>query len=196
MNHPPRHRQALCRSCFHLAAIALALLVAACGDNAQSVAGNAASNARPQPASSASVPPDGATAEPTGAEITLGSTDYPFRIVRCDLPTKRADGQLLQGSGTAADGRRFTVRAERIKPGDIVFESATLQFGSFADGDMWIARRGGYPDGRWFTGEALGEAVNGPLLQVSADTLMVEGLFRHETSGAAEDGVLRVTCDS
>lgn len=138
----------------------------------------------------AAVPSDAALA----ASVTLGSDEYRFQPTLCDLSGQRPDGLLLRGYGTAPDGRRFTVLVERIKPGDVTFESATLHFGSIVEGDMWVASRHGQPDGRWLLGDGSGVTADGALLRIDGDTLAVEGEFRHETSGAAQAGMLHATC--
>ncbi|HET8818698.1 MAG TPA: hypothetical protein VFM73_04070 [Xanthomonadaceae bacterium] len=137
------------------------------------------------------VPP--AAAAP-GSSITLGPDEYRFQPVLCDLSGQRPDGLLLRGSGTAPDGRRFTVIVERLKPGDVAFESATFHFGSIVEGDMWVASRYGQPGGRWLVGDDSGATADGPLLRIDGDTLAVEGEFRHETSDAAQAGMLHATC--
>lgn len=144
------------------------------------------------------VPAEGATAgapgERTGA-FDLGGTSYPFRVTQCDLAGERPDGVVLRGAGTAPDGRRLSVVVSRTatRSGDVVWENATLYFGSIVDGDHWTARRGGQADGRWVPGNP-GDPADGPLIQVSGSDLLVEGTMHHETEETSRLGVLRATC--
>lgn len=74
---------------------------------------------------------------------------------------------------TAPDGRRLTVEVERLSGSETTQERATIYFDGILDGDHWTARRSGHPGGRWFAGSAQLEQVDGPLLQVSGDDLLV-----------------------
>lgn len=125
----------------------------------------------------------------------IGDTSYQFRITSCDLSAERTDGVVLRGAGTAPDGRSLSVVVQRTatSSGNVVWESATLYFGSIVDGDHWTARRGGRKDGLWMPGRP-GEAADGPLIEVSGNELLVQATLSHETDDSSRPGVLRATC--
>lgn len=144
------------------------------------------------------VPAEGAVASGSAdrsGTFELGGTSHPFRIIHCDLSGDRPDGILLRGAGTAPDGGPLTVvvTRESTRSGSMQWEKATLYFGSITQGDMWTTRRGQLAGGSWVPGDP-GEPAEGPLIQVTGNELVVEGVMHHETRDATEPGVLRVTC--
>lgn len=135
-----------------------------------------------------------AAATPSNGTVELDGTTYEFTVNRCDLTGGRPDGMLLEGSGTAPDGRRLKVEVERLERSETTWERATIYFGSIVEGDSWTARLAGWPDGRWFADDAPADPVDGPLHRVSGDQLLIQSTFRHETTRDAAQGELRVTC--
>lgn len=171
--------------------VVFALALAACSD-AEPDADAAAGGAQRADVAAAPV----ASADAATGTMVLGGTTYEFRVSRCDLTGNSPDGMLLKGAGTAPDGRRLTVEVERLARSETTQERATIYFGSIVDGDHWTASRSGHSGGRWFAGSEQLEQVDGPLLQVSGDDLLVQDTFAHETKDSSQAGVMRATCAS
>lgn len=161
---------------------------------ASTACGNDAERDREAQLGSAANTTVSAAADRSGT-FDLGGISHPFRIVHCDLSGDRPDGILLRGAGTAPDGGPLTVvvTRESTRSGSMQWEKATLYFGSITQGDMWTTRRGQLAGGSWVPGDP-GEPAEGPLIQVTGNELVVEGVMHHETRDATEPGVLRVTC--
>ena len=136
----------------------------------------------------ASIPTDRA------GTFDLDGTMHTFLVVTCDLTGSSTTGLLLRGTGTSPDGRRLTAEVERLTPGEITHERATVYFGGLMDGDHWTAQASGWPDGRWFAGEDGSVPVEGPLIRVSGNALTAEGAYRHEGDDSTETGRIHATC--
>ena len=135
----------------------------------------------------------GGSAEQAGF-VEVAGTGYSFRVVRCDLSGNSPDNLLLRGAGTAPDGRTLTVLVERRTGSELVSEGISVYFGSIVEGDHWTATGTRLADGSWTRGEMMHEPADGPLLQISGDEMVAEGVFLHETDDRSEAGVLRVVC--
>lgn len=168
--------------------VMLALCLGACGGGAGNGEGGGG-------APDAQAPGAGVGAGPaTSGSFSVGGQTYGFRAVRCDPSGGAPDGMLLRGSGSAPDGRRMTVELERLAPGQVTWESASVYFGSITEGNGWEARRGGVPDGRWYADDALSVPAPGPLINARGNELLVEAEFTPRAGGVAQSGVLRVSC--
>lgn len=152
---------------------------------------------------------DGSAAAQVPAEPVMGSFELPdttlaFRVVRCDLTGTAPDGIFLRGSNTrpdgtplSPDGRRMSIEVERLTP-DMggpgwIYERATVQFGTLMDEDAWEATASSRDGSAWTTGD-FGVALDGPIIQVSGNELVVDATYKHVSRDEEVEGTLRVTC--
>lgn len=100
---------------------------------------------------------------------------------------------MLKARGSTPDGKAIAIEVERLTPGDVIWESALVVFGSIVDDNHWEARRVGHPDGRWFADDGMREAAHGALVGVSGRSITIEAPFKH-SQGETRAAAIRVTC--
>jgi hypothetical protein len=163
--------------------VALAV-VSACGSD------------RGDDASTAATPAASTQAVPTGT-FDIDGTSYSFRIVQCDLTGSAPDGMFLRGGGELPDGRRMGVEVERLAPeiagAGTTFERASVEFGNFMDGDGWEARATSFDGERWVN-DATQLVLDGPLIRISGDELVIAGTYKHASKDSTAQGSIRATC--
>lgn len=147
--------------------------------------------------------PAGAAA-PVMGTFELDGQRQEFRVTQCDLSGNAPNGILVRGTGTMPDGRslmpdgrRLLIEVERLAPGmggsGMLYERATVQYGSFMDEDGWELAATTMPDGNWWASEN-GPKLDGPPIQVTGDDLVVTGPYQHASRDTRLAGTLKVTC--
>jgi hypothetical protein len=144
------------------------------------------------------------SAQPVMGSFELPDTSFAFRVVKCDLSGTAPDGLLLKGSGTMPDGtlllpdgRRMSVEVEHLTPEQggpgWLYERATVQFGDFREEDGWEATAMSTDGSSWSSGDMM-TSLEGPIIQVSGNDLLVAATYEHASTGEQLQGTLRVTC--
>jgi hypothetical protein len=175
-----------------LAVLTLIPLLSACGGDVET---GASADAPVQTAQAA---------QAIMGSFELPDTTFAFRLTRCDLTGTAQDGILLRGSGTMPDGsmllpdgRRLGITVERLTPEmggpGWLYERATVQFGSMMDEDGWEATASSQDGSAWIAEDSR-TALDGPIIQVSGNDLIVAATYKHASRDERVEGMMRVTC--
>jgi hypothetical protein len=77
----------------------------------------------------------------------------------------------------------------------MMYERATVQFGSRMDEDGWEATAISNDGFAWHTGD-MARALDGPIIRVSGNELVVAEVYAHASRDEQLEGTLRVTSSS